>query len=88
MDNLKKTMMIGDHEFLIIGYMTYKGFKNVPFVDIPMMSDFKWQLRNLQDRLERPEIYREILGEDVELVISDLMSWLSEHVPALEVTPA
>jgi len=70
---------IGSREHSITNYVNTKEIGPVPLVDIPMMSDYKWQRKALQSRLEDPEWYRAILGEDVEAVIADLRLWLEEH---------
>ena len=57
--------------------------REVPLLDIPMMSDFRWQLLSLKSRLETPELYRPT--EDVETVTAELRKWLLEHVD--EATP-
>ena len=73
------TMEIGGRTFPIVGYVKRKSNGQVvPLVDIPMMSDYKWQLQALQDRLEYPEKYRHT-GEDVEAVIAQLRQWLAAH---------
>ena len=51
----------------------------LPVVDIPMMSDYRWQLNCLKSRLEHPEIYA--ADEDVPAVIERLKRWLAEHTP-------
>lgn len=62
----------------IIGQVTTKKFGTLPLVDVPMMSDYKWQLKALEDRLENPEKYRAI-GENVEEAIAQLREWLEKH---------
>ena len=52
----------------------------VPLLDIPMMSDYKWQLSCYQSRIENREDY-ERLGEDVDMVLRKLEKWLSENKP-------
>ena len=49
----------------------------LPVVDIPMMSDYKWQLNGLKSRLEHPEYYEPI--EDVKQTIENLRCWLREN---------
>lgn len=51
----------------------------VSLIDIPLMSDYKWKLNCLKDRLKHPEIYRDALGEDVEATIKRIKIWLTEH---------
>lgn len=59
--------------------VTTAGKKALPIVNIPFMSDYRWQYECLQDRLKEPDKYREI-GEDVEATIEHLKKWLVEHV--------
>ena len=73
-----ETMKIGERFFPVAGYVTDEAMGTVPLVDLPMMSDYRWQLKSLRDRLEAPEKYRAI-GEDVEVTIADLRRWLKEH---------
>ena len=73
-----ETMKIGGPSFPVAGYVTDEAIGTVPLVDLPMVSDYRWQLESLQGRLEAPEKYRAI-GEDVEAVISDLRRWLKGH---------
>lgn len=49
-----------------------------PEVELKMMSDYKWQLMCLNDRLENPDKYR-AQGENVEEHIEKLQKWLAEH---------
>ncbi len=82
-----ETIEIGGRTFPVQGYITRPSTgESVPLVDLPMMSDYRWQLRALQSRLENPELYRANLGEDVEAVIAGLRRWLKEHIA--EATPA
>lgn len=52
----------------------------VPMVEIKQMSDFRWELNSLMSRINNPEVYRENLGEDVDAVIAELTSWITEHM--------
>lgn len=52
---------------------------SIPVLDIPQMSDYKWQLNCLIDRLEHPEKYAD--SENVEEHITQLRKWLAEHSP-------
>lgn len=70
------TYTVAGKEFPVIGYTNFNG-KLVPLVDIPSMSDYKWQLMCLHDRLEHPEKYRDT--EDVDATIERLKKWLAEH---------
>lgn len=51
----------------------------LPLVDIPMVSDYKWQSDALESRLKHPEWYEK--DENVSEVIERLKAWLSEHTP-------
>ena len=55
------------------------GGLNVPLVDLPMMSDYAWQLGALKSRLEHPEVYAKF--EDVEETVARLRQWLAENEP-------
>ncbi|MBR4857709.1 MAG: hypothetical protein IKU08_00840 [Clostridia bacterium] len=59
----------------------------LPIVNIPFMSDYKWQYECLQDRLKAPDKYRAI-GEDVEATIEHLKKWLTEHATEATQIPA
>lgn len=49
----------------------------VPLADVPMMSDYKWQLLCLKDRMEHPEKYDKT--ENVAETIANIKKWLSEN---------
>jgi len=49
----------------------------VPVVDIPQMSDYRWQELALQSRIENPELYRE-MGVDVDAEIARIKKQLAE----------
>ena len=49
----------------------------VPLVDLPLMSDYRWQEDALEHRLTHRENYEG--HEDVDSVIAYLRRWLSEH---------
>lgn len=74
-----ETMSIGSRVHPVIGGVQSKRYGVVPLVDAPMMTDYKWQKIGLEDRLQHPEVYREILGEDVAAVCAQLSRWLEEH---------
>lgn len=70
------TYSIAGKEYPVTGYYNFQG-EMIPLVDIPMVSDYKWQSDCLKDRLEHPEKYRD--SEDVEATIEHLKKWLAEH---------
>ncbi len=76
----KETYEIAGKSFPVIGYAKQPGYGRVPIVNIPMMSDYKWQLMALESRLKDPEGYTERHGEDVPAVIERLKDWLLEHI--------
>lgn len=55
--------------------------KKVPLLDMPMMSDIKWQRMALENRLRSPEPYEKYLNEDVPAVIRKLEAWLAKNDP-------
>ena len=57
-----ETMEVCGRNYPVIGYEEDETLGTVPLLDIPMMSDYNWQLRPLQSRLKNPELYREVLG--------------------------
>ena len=61
-----KQMNIGGHNYPITGTVEHEVLGAVPIVDIHLMSDYEWHVTCLKSRLENPEVYREMLGEDVE----------------------
>jgi len=76
-------MIIGGRSYPVVGTVNSKTFGAVPLVDIPMMSDYRWQQKALQDRLEHPGKYR-LIGEDVEETISQLREWMDAHREAAQ----
>ena len=71
-----ETYKILDREYPVTGYIFAQQTGTVPLADLPMMSDYQWQALSLKDRLENPEKYRTILGEDVEATIARLRECL------------
>lgn len=73
------TVKIGGRAVPVVGYVPLGSTGDtVPLVDIPMVSDYKWQQQSLQCRLDHPEWYAAI-GEDVGATIAQLRRWLEEH---------
>ena len=79
-----ETMNIGGREYPVVGFVEDKRFGKLPLVDIPMMSDYQWHLRCLENRLENPEVYRQS-GEDVEATIAKLRETLVGYGEAVEI---
>lgn len=63
--------------FPVSGYAKSKLGFEAPILDIPMMSDYEWQLSALRSRKEHPELYEEI--EDVKAAITRIETWLIAH---------
>lgn len=57
-------------------YTVEEYAQGVPVIELKMMSDYKWQLRYLQSRLQHPELYD---GEEVQQTTAKLVQWLKEH---------
>lgn len=72
-------MNIGGREYPITGTVEHEVLGAVPIVDIHLMSDYEWHVSCLKSRLENPEAYREMFGEDVEAVIDQLRSTIAEY---------
>lgn len=65
-------------------YVEGAGGALVPMLDVPMMSDMKWQQLALQSRLEHRERY-EALGEDVDATIARIRAWIAAQQGEMEV---
>ncbi len=82
--NQPDTYNLGGRDFKVKGYIKIMDKEAdcqfyAPLVDIPMLSDYKWQLDCLNDRLEHPERYKD---ENLPEVIERLKLWLQTHQPA------
>lgn len=76
-------MNIGGREYPITGIVEHEVLGAVPIVDIHLMSDYEWHVSCLKSRLENPEAYREMFGEDVEAVIDQLRATIAEYEKAV-----
>ena len=70
---------LGGKSYPVTGYLSVDGMPTVPLVDIPMMTDYQWQLSCLKSRLEHPEVYAQF--ENVEETVAKLRQWLKENAP-------
>ena len=64
-------------EYPVSAHVKFQGGGSVPLVDLPMMSDYTWQLGALKSRLEHPEVYAKF--ENVEETVARLRQWLAEN---------
>lgn len=78
-------MNIGGHNYPITGTVEHERLGEIPVVDIHLMSDYEWHVSCLKSRLENPEAYREMFGEDVEAVIDQLRATIAEYEKAVMV---
>ena len=77
-----ETVEIAGRHYPVIGWVKPKTIPQmVPLVDILQMSDYEWQRSALEDRMERPEKYRD--REDLDAVIVRLRKWLATHKEVL-----
>ena len=75
---LKNNMYeIGGKAFPVTGQEAVQGVGIFPVVDLPMVSDYKWQLDCLESRLQHPEQYAE--WEDVPATVGRIRAYLEEH---------
>ena len=77
MQNSLGTYPIGGKEYPVIGLSRFKG-QAVPVVDVPVMSDFRWQLNALKSRLQRPALYEK--QEHVPHTVDKLRHWLIRNI--------
>lgn len=70
------TCTINGREYAVTEYVKHGGAV-VPVVDIPQMSDYRWQELALKSRIEHPELYRE-MGVDVDAEIARIKKQLAE----------
>ena len=70
---------LAGQDYPVTARVKMQGGLNVPLVDLPMMSDYAWQLGALKSRLEHPEVYAQF--EDVEETVAHLRQWLAENEP-------
>ena len=68
---------LGGKSYPVTGYLSVAGMPTVPLVDLPMMTDYKWQLSCLESRLQHPEVYAQL--ENVEETVAKLRQWLKER---------
>lgn len=62
---------------ILAGVWSKTAGEYVPLVDLPVISDFQWQVKALEHRLTHRENYEG--REDVDGVIAYLRKWLVDH---------
>lgn len=72
-------------EYPVSAHVKFQGGGSVPLVDLPMMSDYRWQQGCLESRLRHPEVYAKF--ENVEETVARLRQWLADHAPEGGNTP-
>ncbi len=75
---------IGGKMYPVSGKIETDNGVFIPILDVKMMSDIKWQRIGYEDRLRRPDIYREYVVGDVDATIAKLKKWLKENDPESE----
>lgn len=78
-------MMINGQNYPITGIVEDEALGHVPIVDLHLMSDYEWRVSCLKSRLENPDMYRRVLGEDVDSVIAKLQAAIAKYRKAVAV---
>ncbi len=71
------TYKIGGKAYPVTGCRAIEGVGTFPVVDIPLVSDYKWHVDCLKDRIEHPERYADT--EDVAAVIENIKMYLEAN---------
>lgn len=81
---MRREIELSGKKYPVTGNVQMDNGKFVPVLGVKMMSDIKWQRIGLEDRLRRPDIYREYVDADVDATIAKLKKWLKENDPESE----
>lgn len=73
------TFNVAGREYPISDYVETKEFGTLPIVDIPMMTNYKWQKLCLEFRIKNRELYGK--HEDVDTSIAELQAWIAKNEP-------
>ena len=73
----KKKYAAGGREWNVSGWEAIEGVGIFPILEMPQVSDYRWQLEALEDRLRHPERYEE--RENVAAVIARLRAYLEKN---------
>lgn len=73
----KKKYMVGGREWNVSGWEVVEGVGVFPILEVPQVSDYRWQLEALESRLQHPEYYEN--REDMAAVIEGLKKYLEEN---------
>lgn len=71
-------MIIDGQNYPIMGAIEDEALGPIPIIDLHLMSDYEWHVSCLKSRLENPDMYRQVLGEDVDAVIASLQAAIAE----------
>lgn len=78
-------IMINGQNYPITGIVEDDALGPVPIIDLHVMSDYEWHVSCLKSRLENPDMYRRVLGEDVDSVIAKLQTAIAKYREAVAV---
>ena len=77
----KKKYDAGGRCWEVTGWEVIEGVGAFPILDMPLVSDYRWQLNALESRLRHPEFYAE---EDLPATIERLRAYLEKNREAGE----
>ena len=78
----KKKYAAGGREWNVSGWEAIEGVGIFPILEMPQVSDYRWQLEALESRLQHPEYYEK--RENMAAVIEGLKSYLEKNKAAGE----
>ena len=76
-------IMINGQNYPITGIVEDEALGPVPIIDLHVMSDYEWHVSCLKSRLENPDMYRRVLGEDVDSLGEDVDSVIAKLQAAI-----
>ena len=72
-------MTINGRNYPVTGTIESEELGPIPVIDLHLMSDYEWHVSCLKSRLENPDMYRRVLGEDVDSVIAKLQTAIAKY---------
>ena len=78
-------IMINGQNYPITGIVEDDALGPFPIIDLHLMIDYEWHVSCLKSRLENPDMYRRVLGEDVDSVIAKLQTAIAKYREAVAV---